>query len=123
MKIFLKSERPCPCFSTICQWDWLCNHFLDGLVPNFVQFLGPLPLLFHSRNWVHHLHLGKNNNLQLFSFRANNRHGNTHLLLIMCHVWGKVLNRLLPSFISACKPCGVLQSFKIPLIIILLIQF
>ena len=36
----------------------------------------------------------------------------------MCHVWDKTLNRLLPSFISAHNPSGVLQSLKITLTLI-----
>ena len=36
----------------------------------------------------------------------------------MCHVWDKTLNRLLPSFISARKPNGVLQPLKITLTLI-----
>ena len=36
----------------------------------------------------------------------------------MCHVWDKTLKRLLPSFISARSPSGVLQSLKITLTLI-----
>ena len=39
-------------------------------------------------------------------------------VLIMCRVWDKILNRLLPSFISARKPNGVLEPLKIILILI-----
>ena len=91
---------------------------MDGLVPKFIRFLGPLLLLFHSRNWVHHFYLGKNNKLLLSSFSIHDRHGNIHLVLIMCHVWDKILNWLLPSSIFARKPIGVLQNLKITLTLI-----
>ena len=54
----------------------------------------------------------------VFCFTIHNRHGSIHLVLMMCHVWDKTLNRLLPSFISVCKPNGVLQPFKITLTLI-----
>ena len=46
-------------------------------------------------------------------------HGNMHLVLIMCHLWDKILSRLLPSFISAWEPSGVPQLLKIALTLIL----
>ena len=41
----------------------------------------------------------------------------------MCHISDKILNRLLPSFISVCKPNGVLQPLKITLPLISLDTF
>ena len=99
-----------------CQWDWWCNHFLDGLVLNFVRFLGPLPLLFHSKNWVHHFHLGENKKLWLFSFRIHKRHGNIHLVLIMCHIFGQNFKQASSKFYfceqtQRCSPASQNHSY------------